>query len=72
MNDSIIVYSSPTCPKCRMLKQQLTIAGITFTVCEDIEIALSKGISTLPMLEVNQELMNLSDALKWIRSTTQC
>jgi glutaredoxin len=68
MNDSIIVYSSPTCPKCRMLKQQLTEAGIFFTVCEDVEIALSKGISTLPMLEVNQELMNLSDALKWIRS----
>lgn len=68
MNDSIIVYSSPTCPKCRMLKQQLTEAGIFFTVCEDVEIALSKGVSTLPMLEVNQELMNLSDALKWIRS----
>lgn len=49
MKDSIIVYSSPTCPRCRMLKLELKKNNIEYDECQDTDIMSSKGIKTLPI-----------------------
>ena len=67
MEDSITVYSSPTCPKCKMRKMQLKAKGISFNVCEDTQVALSKGIQNLPAMEINGQLLNFPQAIEWIR-----
>ena len=67
MDDSMTVYSSPTCPKCKMLKMQLKAKGILFNVCEDTQVALSKGIQNLPAMEINNQLLHFPQAVEWIR-----
>ena len=67
MEDSITVYSSPTCPKCKMLKMQLKAKGILFNVCEDTQVALYKGVHNLPAMEINDQLLNFPQAIEWIR-----
>ena len=60
MKDSIIVYSSPTCPKCKAVKMKLKQQGIEFedyNIEADPELAKSLGISQCPTLSVNGELM---------------
>ena len=71
MEDSITVYSSPTCPKCKMLKMQLKAKGILFNVCEDTQVALSKGVQNLPAMEINGQFLKFPQAIEWIRGSTK-
>lgn len=41
------------CPKCRILKAKLDEKDVIYNVCNDIELMLSKGFKTMPMLEVD-------------------
>ena len=45
------LYSTPVCPKCKMIKDILEKKGVLFDVCMDIQIMNSKGISEVPILE---------------------
>ena len=68
MEDSIKVYSLPTCGMCKMLKNIMTQKGIKFTVCEDTAEMAKLNISSVPVLSVNGELYNFKDALKMVQS----
>ena len=52
-----ILYTSPSCPKCTFAKQILDSKNIKYSVCMDAEQALAAGVSTLPTLSLNGELM---------------
>lgn len=68
MKDSITVYSSPTCPRCKMLKLELSKKGISFDVCEDEErIIKETGSVDIPMLNVNGTIMGFKAAIDWIK-----
>ena len=67
MEDSIIVYSSATCPKCKMLKMELNKRGIEFEDCQDVEKMFALGIKTVPVLSVNGQFFGMSEAIKWIK-----
>ena len=67
MNDSIKVYSSISCPKCRMLKMTLQQKGIEYEEITDVNVMASLNIKNLPMLGVNDTLLNLPQAMKWIQ-----
>ena len=67
MNDSIKVYSSISCPKCRMLKMTLQQKGIEYEEITDVNVMTSLNIKNLPMLGVNGTLLNLPQAMKWIQ-----
>lgn len=67
MKDSITVYSSPTCPKCKMLKLTLQKEGIEYEENQDLEVMKSLGITSVPVLSVNGQLFGMQDAIKWIR-----
>ena len=60
-----ILYTTH-CPKCNVLRKKLEDKNIKFEICEDIDLMLSKGIQQAPYLEVDNELMNFSKAIKWV------
>lgn len=67
MEDSIKVYSLPSCGMCKMLKQQLNNLGINYTVCEDTEEMRKVNITSVPVLSINGEHFSFKDALKKIK-----
>lgn len=62
---NVVLYSTG-CPKCNILKKKLADAQIDYTVVEDIDVMLSKGLKDVPWLEVDGVLMNFIDSSKWI------
>jgi glutaredoxin len=62
---TITLYSTH-CPKCTVLEKKLTNKGIDFEVCDDEKIMESYGFTTLPMLQVDTNLMDFSTAIKWV------
>ena len=61
----IILYST-NCPKCNVLEKKLQSKNIDFEICNDVDLMLSKGIQQAPYLEVDNELMDFTKAVKWV------
>lgn len=60
------IYTSPVCPKCRVIKTKMERKGIHFEETEDITPLESLGIKNLPQLEVDGILMDFSEANNWV------
>lgn len=67
MKDSIKLYSSTSCPKCRMLKMTLQKKGIEYEEITDVNVMTSLKIRNLPVLSVNDHLMGLKEAMAWVQ-----
>ena len=63
----IILYSTG-CPKCKVLKSKLDEKGIKYQVNDNIQDMLDEGITTAPVLKVENDLLNFTDAVKWVNS----
>lgn len=61
----IILYSTG-CPKCKVLVAKLNAKNIKYNTVSDVGIIISKGISTVPVLEVNGTIMDFKTAVEWI------
>lgn len=62
------VYSSSTCPKCKVLKMKLDKAGVEYTVVEDIEVMKELGIKTLPYLQLSDgTLLDFGAAVAFVK-----
>ena len=64
--DMVIVYSTPTCPKCNVIKSKLKSKNIEYVENQDIDVMTAKGITNVPYLEVDGVLMDFSTANNWI------
>ena len=64
MRDSIILYSTG-CPRCEVLKQKLADKGVEYTENTSVDEMLAMGISEVPVLGVNGELLSFAEAVKW-------
>ena len=63
------IYTSATCPKCKVLKMKLDKAGIKYTVNENEEDQAALGIKSLPYLQLdNGTLLNLGEAVKYVNA----
>lgn len=62
---NIILYTT-SCPKCKILKTKLKEKGVDYQEVIDINIMKEKGFHSVPMLEVNGETMNFTQANTWI------
>lgn len=60
-----ILYTTH-CPKCTVIEKKLQRAGIEYDICEDIEVMESKGFIQLPVLEVNEKVLDFAAANKWV------
>ena len=60
-----ILYTTH-CPKCNVLTMKLNAANIKYDVCEDTKVMEDKKITYAPMLEVDGQLLDFGQAIKWV------
>lgn len=59
----VILYTTH-CPKCKVLETRLRQAHIEYESVEDVNVMLDKGFMEAPMLQINDDLFNYSQAIK--------
>jgi len=64
---SKIILFSNDCAKCKILKTKLDQKQITYEECNDIDIMIKNGFLSIPMLQVDEEIMNYLNAVNWIK-----
>ena len=57
---------STHCPKCKILETKLKQKNIEYEECTDINEMLSKGIETVPILEVDGQMLDFGKAVRWV------
>lgn len=62
-----VLYSTG-CPQCNVLKEKLKAANIDYIEVTDKDTIIAKGITKVPVLEVDGIQMTLSAANEWIKS----
>lgn len=70
MSKSIVLYSTG-CNACNTLKLMLKNADIEYTENNNIDEMLALGISQVPVLSVDGELMSYNDAKTWVQSNNK-
>lgn len=63
---SIVLYST-NCPKCKVLENKLNSIGVDYTIVTDEDLMISKGFSSAPMLEVDGNIMDFGNAVRWAK-----
>lgn len=61
----VIMYSTG-CPKCKVLESKLNSASIPYEIFNDTEKMINMGITTIPILEIDNKKMGFEEAVKWI------
>lgn len=64
---NVILYTTG-CPKCNVLHKKLEDSGIEFGVSTDVDLMLSKGFQSAPILEVDGEALTFKEAIDWINN----
>lgn len=62
----VTLYTT-NCQKCKILKEKLDDKNINYDICDDVNIMLSEGIRSAPMLKVDGEMMNYLNAINWVK-----
>jgi glutaredoxin len=62
----VILYST-NCPKCKVLEKKLDSIGVDYTIVTDEDLMISKGFSSAPMLEVDGNIMDFGNAVRWAK-----
>lgn len=65
----IVLYSNH-CPCCEVLKVRLDEASVSYTINSNTNEMLAQGITHLPMLSVDGNMMNYPAALAWLNERT--
>ena len=61
----VTLYSTG-CPKCKVLGAKLDGKNINYNVVSDINVIISKGITTVPVLEIDGRLLDFKKAVDWV------
>ena len=63
-----VKFYTQGCPKCKVLKAKLDQAGVEYELVDDfsIEELRSRGVMSLPILEVDGNLMKFSMQFTWL------
>ena len=68
----ITVYSSSTCPKCKVLKLKLEKAGIAYEANENMEEMEQLGFKSLPMMKLEDgQILDFGAAVAYVKEATQ-
>ncbi len=62
----MITLYSTECPKCQILKKKLDTKGINYTIITDVNAMLAKGLNLMPVLQVNEQLLDFTAAVDWV------
>lgn len=63
----VILYSTG-CPKCKVLKAKLDSKEISYGIISDTSVMIDKEIETVPVLEVDGNMMDFKTAVDWINN----
>ncbi len=64
----MIKLYSTNCPKCKVLEMKMKQKNIDYEVSTDVQEMLSLGIKSAPVLQVEENLLQFTDAVKWVNS----
>ena len=64
----MVLYTTETCPRCKVLKLKLQAKNVEYTEVSDMDVIAAKGIKSVPVLEVDGEILNLSQANDFIKT----
>lgn len=56
------------CPKCSVLENKLKSKNIDYIEITDTNVIMEKGYMSVPVLEVDDKVMNFTDANTWINN----
>ena len=60
----VTLYSTH-CPRCVVLEKKLSEKHIDYSIVSDEDLIIEKGFLSVPMLEVDEKVMNFSEAMRW-------
>lgn len=61
----ITLYSTE-CPQCIVLKKKMDARGLAYKENNDIQTMQDMGITYVPVLQVNETLMDFAAACRWV------
>ena len=64
-----ILYSTG-CPKCNVLKKKLHEKSIQYKEVTDVDTMVKMGFERVPILSVDNSIMDFSTACNWINNFT--
>ena len=62
----MITLYSTGCPKCKVLEQKMDMKNIKYEKITDVDIMTEKGFMSVPMLDVDGEIMDFKTANNWV------
>ena len=63
----IKIYTTDTCPRCKVLKMKMDAKGIPYESVTDVDEIKNLGIMSVPYMQVDDgELMDFAKANAWI------
>lgn len=62
-----IIFYTTNCPRCQVLKKKMDSLGIKYELNDDIEEMMLWGVQTVPMLRIEKQLLDFSQAVKWLK-----
>ena len=64
----LILYTSPGCVRCKLVKQMLDKHNVSYIEISDKQVAIDKGLEQAPALEVDGKLIDQYNlVLDWLR-----
>ena len=66
--DKIILYSN-NCPRCKILKKKLDDNKINYGIIDNVDTMIDKGLSTVPVLEINGRMLDFKEAVEWVNNS---
>lgn len=65
----MITLYTTYCPKCSILEKKLNAARIDYKIEDNIDIMLELGITSAPMLKIDDKLLNFSQSVDYVNKT---
>ena len=62
----ITIYTTQTCPKCKILKKKLEDKGIAYEEFSDEDEMQRMGILSVPVMDVDGEQLDFPAAIKYV------
>lgn len=67
INNKVILYSTPTCPKCKVIEAKLQKKGYDVIREMNEEVIINKGLMSVPWIEYEGKLYDFTSANKLIK-----
>ena len=59
------------CPRCQVLATKMDNAGIKYEVCDDVDVMNKKGFMSVPLLEIDEKVLQFKEAIDWVNNGGQ-